>query len=223
MELTGTESQIVRQLRRGRIAKWRALAEQLECSTKTVQRALAKVGYFSSINHNATFVTLKEVPRFDQHGLWAHQNVHFSEHGNLPQTLRRIVEQAPAGCTVEELEQLVGTRVHNHVSRLLREGKLSRFLQGRKVVYLAAGLRRQEAQQQVRCQAEPDQAPAIHDMDLPPGLDAVTVIRVLVRLLDAPQASVASIARWLQARNVAVRADQIRQILHFYGLKKTTR
>ena len=59
--------------------------------------------------------------------------------------------------------------------------------------------------------------------NLPPGLDAVTVIRVLVRLLDAPQASVASVARWLQVRNVAVRADQIRQILHFYGLKKTTR
>ena len=223
MELTGTESQIVRQLRRDRIANWRALAEQLDCSTKTVQRALAKVGYFSSINCNATFVTLEDVPRFDQQGLWTYETVHFSKHGNLPQTLRQIVEHAPAGCTVEELEQLVGTRVHNHVSRLLREGKLSRFLQGRKVVYLAAGLRRQEAQQQVRCQAEPDQAPAVHDMDLPPGLDAVTVIRVLVRLLDAPQASVASIARWLQARNVAVRADQIRQILHFYGLKKTTR
>jgi len=223
MELTGTESQIVRQLRRGRIAKWRALAEQLECSTKTVQRALAKVGYFSSINCNGTFVTLEDVPLFDQHGLCTYETVHFSKHGNLPQTLRQIVEQAPAGCTVEELEQLVGTRVHNHVSRLLREGKLSRFLQGRKVVYLAAGLRRQEAQQQVRCQAELEQAPAVHDMDLPPGLDAVTVIRVLVRLLDAPQASVASVARWLQAHNVAVRADQIRQILHFYGLKKTTR
>ena len=60
MELTGTESQIVRQLRRDRIAKWRALAEQLECSTKTVQRALAKVAYFRSINHHANFVTLRE-------------------------------------------------------------------------------------------------------------------------------------------------------------------
>jgi len=223
MEFTSTQSQIVRQLRRDRVAKWRALAKQLECSTKTVQRALAKVGYFSSINHNATFVTLKEVPRFDQHGLWTYQNVHFSEHGNLPQTLRRIVEQAPAGCTVEELEELVGTRVHNHVSRLLREGKLNRFLQGRKVVYLAAGRRRREAQQKVRWQTEPQLARAGHDMDLPPGLDAVTVIRVLVRLLDVPEASVASVARWLQARNLAVRADQIRQILDFYGLKKTPR
>ena len=127
MGLTTTQSQIVQQLQRDRVAKWTGLAEQIECSTKTVQR---------------TLVTLKDVPRFDQRGLWTYETVHFSEHGNLPQTLRRIVEQAPAGCTVQELEQLVGTRVHNHVSRLLREGKLDRFFQGRKVVYLAADPRR---------------------------------------------------------------------------------
>ena len=223
MDLTTTQTQIVQQLQENRVAKWRRLAEQIGCSTKTVQRALAKVGYFTSINYNAGFVALKEVPRFDQLGLWTYQTVRFSEHGNLPQSLRRIVEQAPAGCTVQELEELVGTRVHNHVARLLREGKLGRFFQGRKVVYLAADPRRREAQQQVRRQAEPQQTPMVLDMDLPTGLDALTVIHVLVRLLETPEASVASVARTLQARKIAVHADQIRQILDFYGLKKTTR
>jgi hypothetical protein len=223
MEFTAKQSEIVQRLQRDRVAKWTRLAEQLDCSTKTVQRALAKVGYYASINYNATFVTLKHVPRFDPRGLWTYETVHFSKHGNLSQTLRRIVEQAPAGCTVQELEELVGTRVHNHVGRLLREGKLDRFFLGRKVVYLAADPRRRESQQQVRRQAEPQQAPAVHDTDLPPGVDAITVIHVLLRLLETPQASVASIARTLQGRKLAVHADQIRQILEFYGLKKTTR
>jgi hypothetical protein len=222
MGLTTTQSQIVERLQRQRVAEWRRLAEQLDCSTKTVQRALAKVGYFSSINYNATFVTLKEVPRFDQRGLWTYKTVHFSKHGNLPETLRRIVEQAPAGCSVQELEQLVGTRVHNHVSRLLRERRLSRCFEGRKVVYLAAAPRRRKAQQQLREEAERQQVAVVHDTDLPAGLDAVTVIRVLVRLLETPGASVASVARGLQARKFAIRADQIRRILDFYGLKKTT-
>jgi len=222
VELTTTQSKIVEQLQRERVAKWRALAEQLDCSTKTVQRALAKVGYFSSINYNATFVTLKDVPCFDHRGLWTYQAVHFSKHGNLPQTLGRIVEQAPTGCTVQELEQLVGTRVHNHVSRLLREGRLARSFRGRKVVYLAADPRRRKTQKQLREQAERQQPAAVHDTDLPLGLDAVTVIRVLVRLLETPEASVASIARGLQARKLDVRADQIRRILDFYRLKKTT-
>jgi hypothetical protein len=222
MELPANQSPIVQRLRRDRVAKWTGLAEQLGCSTKTVQRALSKVGYFSSINYNAAFVTLKEIPRFDERGLWTYQTVHFSEHVNLAQTLHLLVEQAPAGCTVRELEELVGTRVHNHVSRLIREGKLDRFFQGRKVVYLAADPRRRKAQQRARRQMEPQPAPMVRDTDLPPGLDAVTVIHVLLRLLETPKASVASVARQLQARKLAVRANQIRQILDFYGLKKTT-
>ena len=223
MDCTTTEDQIVRQLRRQRVAKWTQLAQQADCSTRTVQRALAKVGYFNSINYNATFVTLQDVPQFDRHGLWTYHGVRFSQLGNLPETVRRIVEQAPAGCTVQELEELVGTRVHNHVSRLLREGKLDRFFPGRNVVYLAAGPRRRNAQQQVRREAEPQPIPTVCEKDLPAGLDAVTVIQVLVRLLERPEDSVASLARTLQARQLAVRADQIRQILDFYGLKKTTR
>ncbi len=222
MELTTTESEIVQQLREERVAQWTTLAQQSGCSTKTVQRALAKVGYFGSINHNATFVTVKDTPRFDQRGLWTYQTVCFSEHGTLPQTLQRLVAGSPAGATVEELEQLVGTRVHNHVSRLLREGQLARAFQGRKVVYLAADPRRREVQQQARRQAEILPPRAALDTAVPPGLDAVTVIHVLRRLLETPTASVASVARGLQARQLSVRADQIRQILDFYGLKKTT-
>lgn len=220
MELTSTQARIVRQLRRDRVAQWSTLADQLGCSTKTIQRALAQVGYWCSINYNATFVTARDTPRFDERGLWTYQRVCFSAHGNLPQTLYQLVTQSPAGLTVEELEQLVGTRVHNQVSRLIREGKLGRFLAGRTVVYLAAAARRRTAQQQARCPAPPS---AVPPADVPPGLDAVTVIHVLRRLLETPQASVASLARALQARQLAVRADQIRQILDFYGLKKTTR
>jgi hypothetical protein len=222
MELTATEAQIVRKLKEDRVVKWTTLAEQIGCSTKSVQRALAKVGYFGSINHNGVFATAKDTPRFDQHGLWMYQTVCFSKHGNLPQTLHRLVEQSSAGFTVEELERLVGTRVHNHVSRLIRGGKLARCFQGRKVVYLATDPRRREAQQQTRRQAEPRPAPTVLQADVPPGLDAVTVIHVLRRLLETPDASVASVARALQARKVLVRADQFGLILDFYGIKKTT-
>lgn len=204
------------------VANTTRLAEQLECSTKTIRRALASVGYFTSINHNGAFVTLQDVPQFDQHGLWSHESVRFSKHGNLPETIRGIVEQATAGVTVQELEQLVGTRVHNHVSRLLRQQKLARFLLGRKVVYLAVAPRRQKIQQQARKRLQPEPVPTVPATEFPPGLDAMKVIHVLVRLLQKPDASMASIARGLQARDIDVRADQIRQILDFYRLKKTT-
>ena len=100
MERNTMPARIVQQLRKERVARWQALAQQLDCSTKTVQRALAQVGYYNSLNYNATFVTLQDVPRFDPHGLWTYQDVHFSQHGNLPQTIRQLIEQASAGYTV---------------------------------------------------------------------------------------------------------------------------
>jgi DNA-binding GntR family transcriptional regulator len=94
---TDSQRAVLDTLRSLRVAEARRLAEQLECSTKTIRRALASIGYFTGINHNGTFVTLREVPQFDQQGLWSFDAVRFSKHGNLPQTIQQPVRQAAAG------------------------------------------------------------------------------------------------------------------------------
>lgn len=224
MPLTPAETQIVDRLKQRRVEKLSRLAQAFNLSTKTVQRALAKVEHLTSVNQNAAYVTLKETARFDELGLWKFRKSCFSKHGNLPHTVQALVERASAGFTLKELERLLDTRMHNHVSRLLREGRLTRFSLGRYAVYLASDPRRQAEQWAARQQEiAPVHVTDRPRLDVPPGLQAVAVIRVLVRLLEAPEASVASVARWLQAREVDVRAHQIRQILDFYGLKKTTR
>jgi hypothetical protein len=221
MPLTSVERHIVERLKQRRVERFALLSQQLRRSTKTVHRALAKVGYFTSVNHNGAFVTLAETPQFDEQGLWMFRDICFSKHGCLAPTIAALIQRAPQGCTVHELEQLLGTRVHNHVSQLIRNGHLARFSCGRHAVYLSSDPRRQ-AQQQTARQQTMIPAPVPPRPDVPPGLDAVTVIRVLVRLLETPEASVASVARTLQARKVAVRADLVHQILDFYRLKKTT-
>ena len=227
MPLTPAESQIVDRLTQRRVERFVTLAEAFNLSTKTVQRALAKVEHLTSVNQNAAYVTLKETARFDERGLWRFQKTCFSTHGNLPQTIQALVERAPLGHTLKELEQLLDTRLHNHVSRLIREGKLTRFSLARYAVYLASDRRRQAeqwaARQQEIAPVRPVRVTDQPHLEVPPGLEPVTVIRVLVRLLEASEASVASVARWLQVREVDVSAEQIRQILEFYGLKKTTR
>jgi DNA-binding transcriptional regulator YhcF (GntR family) len=227
MDLTLHELQVITRLRSVRVAELSALAAQFDLSTKTVQRALVKAGYFTSINRNGSFVTLKDVPQFDPLGLWSVDQVHFSKHGNLGETLEKLIEQAPGGSTLQELEQWVGTRAHNHLSHLVRAGKLRRFRLGKRVVYLSAGARqarhqedrRRTMEQAAQAVAQTSEPSAV----LPAGLEAVTVIHVLVKLLQTPKASPASVARSLQARHVSIRADQVRDMVDFYGLKKTTR
>jgi len=223
MPLTTAENKIVDRLKQRRVERFSRLAQAFKLSTKTVQRALAKVEHLTSVNQNAAYVTLKATARFDEQGLWKFRKICFSKHGSLAQTTQVLVERTSSGFTLKELERLLDTRMHNHVSQLLREGKLTRFLLQRHAVYLASDPRRQAEQWAARQQEiAPVRVTGGPRLDVPTGLDTVTVIRVLVRLLKAPEASAASVARWLQAREVDVHADQIRQILDFYELKKTT-
>ena len=227
MDLTTHEAQVVGKLQRVRVAQLGQLAAQLQLSIKTIQRALIKAGYFASINRNGCFVTLKNIPKFNEWGLWSVDRIHFSKHGNLRDTLVTLIEQAASGCTLQELENHVGTRVHNHLSHLIRDGKVRRFLWKRHAVYVSAHAleaNRQEAHRRVVApSASSVVATTQSSSTLPTGLDAMTVIQVLVRQLETPSASPASVARSLQARHVSIRTDQVRDILDFYDLKKTTR
>jgi len=204
---------------RGRgVVKQAELAEQLNLSAKALQRLLRPLGCYRSVNHNSAFLTLAGTPRFDAWGLWACQGVCFSRHGNLSLTLRRVIDQSPDGQTRQQLEDKVHTRVHNHLSLLLRRQAIACFSLARHTVYTSIDPQRRRQQERARRPAPPGLAePTL----LPEGIDGVVVVRVLLRLLQWPDASTASLAKSLQAQHLAVTAGQVRQIIDFYGLKKT--
>lgn len=217
-DLTDAEGQVIKLLHKDRVATATELAKQLDVTNKTVRRALAKAAYFSSINANSTYVTLQETPRFDQHGLWFYKKkICFSRYGTLQATLQALIEQSGEGCNVKELEQMVRTRVPNHLSQLLRQGRIQHFYCGRHAIYASCDQPQYEHQRRKRLEPTTSRP----QTDLPAGTDPITVIRLLVRILEKPAASIASLSKSLQAQSVAIDADQIRQILDFYGLKKT--
>jgi hypothetical protein len=220
MPATSDERLVLLRLQEHGVVKQAELAEQLHRSPKTLQRLLPKVGYYRSLNHNSAFVTLIATPRFDDCGLWASQGVCFSRHGSLPVTLRWLIDQSPDGQTRQELQDKVLTTVHNHLSLLLRQQAIASFTLARQTVYTSADPQRQHQQEMARRPLPPGRA---DPTALPPGLDCLVVVRVLLRLLQTPQASSASLAKSLQARQLIVTADQIRQVIAFYAIKKTTR
>jgi len=226
MNLTSRESQVVQLLARRQVAAYAELAQELEVSGKTVQRALHKAGAYASLNANSAYVTLKDTPRFDRRGLWQYQQLRFSQHGDLPRTIRALIEQSSQGCTLKELQQWLGTRVHNHLSRLLRGGEIRRFSLDRRAVYTAADPARQQRQQAARqpsATATPGAPAAQETPILPPGMEVMDLVRLLLEMLQKPGASPASLAKSLQAQGLTIRAAQVREVTEFYGLKKTTR
>lgn len=227
MSLTPKETQVIDLLRQMRVAATSTIRTRLGTSRITVLRALKKHGYYSSYNSNSCYFTLKDIPRFDADGLWFHGKIGFSRHGTLLKTIQAIVERSPSGSTTRELVERLGTRVHNQLSLLVRNNKLSRFYLGRHAVYVSAASEQAARQRACRERQVEGARSALLEADrrakgVPEGLDALTVIRLLVQWIQAPHATVASLSRTLQAQGVSISAQQVRTVIAFYRLEKKT-
>ncbi|MBI2190633.1 MAG: hypothetical protein HYU36_01450 [Planctomycetes bacterium] len=65
------------------------------------------MGYLSSYSHRGKYYTLKDIPDFDESGLWSYESVWFSKYGNLVETAKELVDEAEAGFSASELESIL--------------------------------------------------------------------------------------------------------------------
>ncbi len=208
--------------RRTPVADLNALFAALQTRSRmSVFRRLREVGYRSSYTHAGRYYTLEEIPRFDERGLWFHQEVGFSLWGTLTATLATWVETEPLGFTHEDLEGLLHLRVHNTLLELVRKGSLGRARFGGTYLYGSADAGRAAAQQARRRAAQTGRVE-------PAALPLVTVIEVLAEALQAGRVRVRAelVAARLVARAVPVTVAQVAQVFEQFGVaagKKTAR
>jgi len=165
--------------RRSLVADIDGLFEVLHTRSRmSVFRRLREVGYRSSYTHSGRYYTLEGIPRFDERGLWFHQEVGFSRWGTLKATLVEWMEAAPAGFTHDELERLLHLRVHNTLLGLVHEGKVGRTAFEGAYLYVSTDPARAADQRTRRAEVSEERGAAIV---LPPA----TVIEVLVEALQA--------------------------------------
>lgn len=118
--------------------------------TSTVLRKLRELGYLSSYSHRGAYYTLPSIPQFDKRGLWQHCAVGFSRHGNLIATCEALVDQSPAGMSVQELDGLLGVECKRAVRQLCNEGRLKRGKFKGVYVYLVPDPKTRRAQERSR-------------------------------------------------------------------------
>ena len=227
MPLTAKEKQVIERVRQQEVSTKRALCQELDTSHMTVVRALTKVGYYTSYNYNSAYYTLHDTPTFDPDGLWFYRDIGFSRYSTLEATLTALVESAPAGYTVSELRDRLRTEVANLLCLACGHERMSRFYLGRQAVYVSKHSRQQSRQKRLRQERAQELVNAAQTLPretlgLPEGLDALTVIHLLVHMVERPQASVASLSQRLQARGLAITAKQVREVIAFYSIQKKT-
>jgi hypothetical protein len=217
--LTDREQKVINWLKKRTVATMRQLRHQFQLSHMTVIRALKKEGYYTSYNHNASYYVLQERPAFNEWGLWAYRNIRFSRHGTLTQTIVALVESAPAGLTVAELEERLEVKVGNLASRLVHDGIVQReILPGRQAVYLAHDDETASTQYEKRGKLIVPQPRG--SALLPEDCSPTEVIEILRQMVITRDASPPQLVRQLKNRDVHITAGQVRRVIEHYALEK---
>ena len=188
-------------------------------SRTTIFRVLRGVGYHTSYSHAGRFYTLKEIPKFNDLGLWFWRDVGFSMQGTLRATAVALVENASAGQTHEELQERLRLRLHDTLRNLVEAKELTRRSWEDVYVYLkadreAATAQWAERQKLVRHTVEPK--PVL-------TLDPARIIDILLDVIHHPKDDAKATARRLAARGLALSSEQIEAVFANYGVKKTVR
>ena len=188
---------------------WRleALAEELKCSIRTIQRLMSQLGYHRSFSDNGKWCTLRHVPVFNQDGLWFSNDIGFSKAGNLINTLIKLITTSPAGMTAEALGKKLQCRCHSVLVQLYRRGRLQREKTGRSFVYYAGDSCVADTQRQAT--------------QNPGSLPAEIAVLILVEFINNPESSFEQLASALERkRNVSVKILQLKRLFEQYEVKK---
>ena len=183
-------------------------------SAMTVFRYLKQIPYRSSYNHNGRYYTMHEPSRYDRYGLWSYGDIHFSMDGNLSQTVRRLVYEAEAGATHQELYERLRVRVHNTLYVLFRKGEIERKQVVSVYIYLHTDPTIQEVQLKHR-----NQQIVTQESDIAEGkINDRIVIQILLTLLRNPGAKAVEVVQHLYGHSPPISMDQVRTVFEIYNL-----
>src|SRR5260370_11991385 len=90
----------------------------------TVFRKLSTLPYRTSYSHRGAYYTLDTLAHYDELGLWAYHDIHFSRQGTLLDTAATLVTKAPAGYFTNELEAVVHVAAKDALRQLTQQGRL---------------------------------------------------------------------------------------------------
>jgi hypothetical protein len=127
-----------RLLLRNKIATLDELKHTLGTSVDiTVFRKLRPLDYLTSYSHRGRYYTLREIARFDEHGLWSQAEAWFSRFGTLLATAEGFVHRSPRGYFADELAPLLHVAVQDALHQLTQQGRVSRQVVGGRYLYMA--------------------------------------------------------------------------------------
>jgi hypothetical protein len=189
------------------------LTHSLNYSTISIRRFLKDIGYYSSFTHNSMWYTLYSIPTFNKRGLWFYQNIGFSKHGNLKQTIFNFVSKSHQGLTAKDLFEILLIPCHPVLNQMYKKNQIDRFNTQRGFVYLSIDNKKRQRQLN-RLQSQ------LFTAKESESLNAQAAVYVLVEYIKHPEASVAELSKAVEKREVKASPEAITMLFKEHDLKK---
>ena len=103
----------------------------------TIFRKLKPLDYLTSYSHRGRYYTLREIVRFDDHGLWSQAEVWFSRFGTLLATAEMFVNRSPRGYFADELARALHVQVQDALHQLTQQCRVTREMVSGLYLYTA--------------------------------------------------------------------------------------
>ncbi len=189
------------------------LTHSLDYSTISIRRFLKDIGYYSSFTHNSMWYTLHSIPTFNKRGLWFYQEIGFSKHGNLKQTIFNFVSKSPQVLTAKDLFEILLIPCHPVLNQMYNKNQIDRFNTQKGFVYLSIDNKKRQRQLN-RLQS------LLFTVKESESLNAQAAVYVLVEYIKHPEASVAELSKAVEKREVKASPESITILFKKHDLKK---
>lgn len=185
-------------------------------SRMTVFRRLVSLKYLSSYSHAGKYYALREIACFSSEGLWEYNNVYFSKHLTLKDTIINFINNAREGKTSKELENQLRVKVQNSLLDLIRNKKIDRKKTNEQYVYIS--INKHIAKRQIIYREKYKEDSKTHKRISLPLLE----LEVLVEIIRKNEIIIETnrVHLGLEKRGIQCTPKEIDNILERYNIKK---
>lgn len=137
---------IERIIRKYKIQSFVTILSKMDCSSITLRRDIKAIGGTTSYTHRGKYITLADIPVFNENGIWFYKKVGFTKFKNSLDLIVSIIN-TKEGITKENIEEILTIKISKQIQILLKQNRLHRVKLGAKYFYLSEELAKNKKRQ----------------------------------------------------------------------------
>jgi len=190
------------------------LMEKSGCKSRTLQRKIKSGNLLVSYNQNSKFYTTPSLAHFNHNGIWNYNQILFSKHGNLFETIIILIDNSVNGYTGKELSGIIEVKADDALRILWLKERVRKQKTGSTNVYFSI---RQDlfAQQLLARQQQREVASTILILS-----DYQRTIAVLAEIIQQDSLDTKTLLKGIKKRKVEITVSEIQAVIDHYQLKK---